>query len=99
MIGYVSRNYNPSATNQLEMYPWEFTGQESGWSGTQTVAVPSSPTSGSASPTQAIPTINTGPIINTYWGLNYGEVIIIVILAVIALLLAVLIPVIRGRKK
>ena len=97
MIGYVSRNYNPGATNQLEMFPWEFTGQESGWSNTQTVTIPGNVTA-SPSPTSALPTINTGPIVGTYWGLTIGEVIIIAILAVIAVLLTILITVIHGRK-
>jgi hypothetical protein len=49
MIGYQSRIYNPNATNPLEMYPWCFTGGESGWSNTQTITsaenVSPSPTS------------------------------------------------------
>ena len=102
MIGYTSRVYNASATNQLEMYPWEFTGQQSGWSNTQTVTIPGNETSAtpntSASPTQAIPTINTGPIVTPDSGLNFAEIIVIAILAVIALLLAILLAVNHRRK-
>jgi len=39
MIGYVSRVYNPNATSQLTMFPWQFTGEKSGWSDTQTLAI------------------------------------------------------------
>ena len=37
MIGYVHRVYNPNWTNQLEMYPYVFTGKTSGWSATRTI--------------------------------------------------------------
>jgi hypothetical protein len=39
MIGYVHRVLNPNATNQLEMYPYVFTGEASGWSNIQTITV------------------------------------------------------------
>ena len=39
MIGYVSRVYNPNATEPLLMYPWQFTGETSDWSNTQTVTI------------------------------------------------------------
>ena len=39
MIGYVSRVYNPNATSQLTMFPWQFTGEKSGWSATQTLTI------------------------------------------------------------
>ena len=39
MIGYVHRIPNPEATHMLEMYPWVFTGETSGWSATQTITV------------------------------------------------------------
>jgi hypothetical protein len=103
MIGYVSRVYDSSATNQLEMFPWKFTGQESGWSSTQTVTLPGNAATTtpntSSSPTQTNPTINTGPVVNSYGGLSLGEIIIISILAVIAVLLAILTIVMHERKK
>jgi hypothetical protein len=48
MIGYVHRVHNPNATSHLEMFPYLFTGETSGWSETQTITLPtfaSSPTS------------------------------------------------------
>jgi hypothetical protein len=42
MIGYVHRVFNPNATNQLEMYPYYFTGETSGWSETRTITIPTS---------------------------------------------------------
>ena len=53
LIGAVHRGYNASATNQLEMYPYVFTGRMSDWSNTQTVTIPA--TSTSASPTPTVP--------------------------------------------
>jgi hypothetical protein len=97
MVGYWSRT--------IEFNSQHFTLQENTFSNMQTVTTPqgqavATPT-GSASPTQAMPTINTGaatPITQTFLGLSYGEIIIIAILAVIAVLLAVLIAVLRSRK-
>ena len=40
MIGYVQRVFNPNATSQLEMYPYVFTGETSGWSDTRTITIP-----------------------------------------------------------
>lgn len=39
MIGYIHRVFNPNATNQLEMYPYYFTGETSGWSETRTITI------------------------------------------------------------
>ncbi len=36
----ISRIYNPRSTNQLDMFPRSFTGQESGWINTQRVTIP-----------------------------------------------------------
>ncbi len=55
MIGYISRVYNPNATIQIEMYPWQFTGQTSGWSNIQTINLVDGSVSISSSPT-ATPT-------------------------------------------
>ncbi len=49
LIGCTHRAYNSSETDQLNMYPWVFTGEMSTWSDTQTVAV--SGTTVSPSPT------------------------------------------------
>ncbi len=60
MIGSIHRIFNPNATNQLEMYPYVFTGESSGWSNTQTITIP--PNSSDVSPPPAqYPTINTSP--------------------------------------
>jgi hypothetical protein len=40
MIGSIGRQFNPNATSQLDMYPYVFTGETSGWSNTQTVTLP-----------------------------------------------------------
>jgi hypothetical protein len=39
MTGFVHRVFNPNATNQLEMYPYVFSGETSGWSNTQTLTI------------------------------------------------------------
>ena len=49
LIGAVHRGYNASATNQLEMYPYVFTGETSDWSNTQTITI----TEGSISPSSS----------------------------------------------
>ncbi len=54
MIGYIHREYNPNHTSQLDMYPYVFTGETSGWSPTQTITILDSP-----SPTEFEP--NFGP--------------------------------------
>jgi len=92
MSGIVHRVFNPNATNQLEMYPYEFTGEESGWSNTQTITIntddatilytsssPSSP-----SPTPTVTSVSNFP--------NSSLLLITTItLVVIAFLLAVII--------
>jgi hypothetical protein len=40
MFGHIERGFNPNATNQIEMYPYVFVGQKSGWSDTHTVTLP-----------------------------------------------------------
>lgn len=45
MIGYVHREYNPNSTSHLDLYPWVFTGETSGWSEIQTITIPESPIS------------------------------------------------------
>jgi hypothetical protein len=39
MIGYIHRVLDPNATSQLDLYPYVFTGEESGWSSTQTITI------------------------------------------------------------
>jgi hypothetical protein len=56
MIGYVHRVNNPEASCMLEMYPWVFTGETSGWSESQTVTLESSATPTPDEPTEPEPT-------------------------------------------
>lgn len=51
MIGNIHRVFNPNATNQLEMYPYVFTGESSDWSSIQTITIPDTSTSASPTPT------------------------------------------------
>jgi hypothetical protein len=51
LIGAVHRGYNASATNQLEMYPYVFSGEMSDWSSTQTITLPSTSTLPTSTPT------------------------------------------------
>jgi hypothetical protein len=39
LAGYIHRVWNPNATSQLDMYPYVFAGEESGWSNTQTITI------------------------------------------------------------
>ncbi len=40
LAGYIQRISNPISTSQLDMYPYVFTGESSGWSSTQTITIP-----------------------------------------------------------
>jgi hypothetical protein len=40
MMGSIGRQFNPNATSQIDMYPYVFTGETSGWSNTQIVTLP-----------------------------------------------------------
>jgi hypothetical protein len=51
LAGSVHRGYNPNATDQLNMYPYVFTGETSGWSNTQTATVPQT----DATPSPTVP--------------------------------------------
>jgi hypothetical protein len=61
MIGYVSRVYNSNATSQLDMYPWQLTGETSGWSETRTITIPTTSPSPTNSPSPT-PTSSPSPI-------------------------------------
>jgi len=43
LAGYIHRVWNPNATNQLDMYPYVFAGEESGWSNTKTLTISPTP--------------------------------------------------------
>jgi len=55
MIGYVSRVYDPNATG-IDIYPWWFTGETSGWSNTQTITISESQTPTPSPATSPTPT-------------------------------------------
>lgn len=59
MIGYIHREYNPNHTSQLDMYPYVFTGEKSGWSSTQTLNI------GESSTITPSPTVPEFPITAT----------------------------------
>ena len=56
MIGQIGRVYNPNAASQIDMYPYEFEGQTSAWSTTQTITVPANTplSANSPSPTSSL---------------------------------------------
>ncbi len=61
MIGQIGRVYNPNAASQIDMFPYEFEGQTSAWSTTQTITVPANTplSANSPSPTSPLnPTIS-----------------------------------------
>lgn len=69
MIGRISRQFNPNATSQIDMYPYVFSGETSGWSNTQIVTLPTktplNPNPTSSSPTTTpttCPTSNSVPL-------------------------------------
>jgi len=83
MIGYVSRVYNPNANgNQLDMYPWEFTGETSSWSPTQTVTIPANSTSASTSPN-----LTSTPTAPEFPSLTIPIIILVLVVVIVSLLL------------
>jgi len=62
MIGSIHRVFNPNFTGQLDMYPYVFTGEESGWSNTQAITIPDTSASASPNPTPT-PTVPEFPML------------------------------------
>ena len=67
MIGSIGRQFNPNATSQIDMYPYVFTGETSGWSNIQTITLPAntplSPNPTSSPTTTPTPTPSQIPLI------------------------------------
>lgn len=61
MIGSIHRTSNPNATNQIEMYPYIFTGEMSNWSSAQTIIMPAT---SALSPTPTVPEFPTLAILS-----------------------------------
>ena len=97
LIGYVHR------VLQGQEAPWYFTGEESGWTNTQTITIgTSAPTATPSTPPSATPQetpvpTQSGPQTATVLGLGWGEFAIIVLLSVIAVLLVIAIVYLRKR--
>jgi hypothetical protein len=51
MVGSIHRVFNSNFTNQLDMYPYVFTGETSDWSNTQTITIGETSASPSPNPT------------------------------------------------
>jgi hypothetical protein len=100
MNGIVHRVFNPNATNQLEMYPYEFTGEESGWSNTQTITINTDDATNlytSSSPSSPTPTSIATSVSNFS---NSSLLLITTIaLVVIAFLLAIIISLLLYMRK
>ena len=77
LAGYIHRVWNPNATNQLDMYPYVFAGEESGWSNTQTLTISPIP---SPSPEPTPEPISTALVI---------AIVILVAIGTIALVVAI----------
>jgi len=92
MIGYIHRSYNPNHKSQLDMYPYVFTGETSGWSNTQTVTIPDSSSSVTPTPTESLPNMGptSPPNTNSDLTVTLAWIIIgILVISVISLLLYV----------
>ena len=86
MIGSIGRQLNPNATSQIDMYPYVFTGETSGWSNTQTVTLPAN-TPLSPNPTPS-PETTPSPLPNPYVTPIIGvTIMVIVFLASLSLLI------------
>ncbi len=106
MIGYVSRVYNPNATSLLDMYPWEFTGQTSGWSNTQTVTIPANvplssspaPSSSTSTSSPSSSTSTTAPT-STQSPTSIYEILIASFVALVVVFLGVIALIMRGKRR
>lgn len=81
MVGSIHRVFNPNATNQLEMYPYVFSGETSDWSNTQTITMPEEANSDSE-------TTSTPTNMDTTKAHSYVDFSLIIALIVIAVLVA-----------
>jgi hypothetical protein len=111
MNGSIQRVSNPNATNQLEMYPYVFTGETSDWSNTQTITIPEGSTSTSTSPNPTLSPTTLGPtytIIPTSTESNGNSgnsitlplnIIIIIIAAIMLLAVTLSVLLLRRHRK
>jgi hypothetical protein len=70
MVGSIHRVFNPNFTNQLDMYPYVFTGETGDWSNIRTITIPSS----ELSPTPSVPEFSlwTIPLLLTIMAASAG---------------------------
>ncbi len=102
LIGYGHREYDPSQTVQILMWPWVFTGQTSDWSNTQTLTIPGRSESVSPTPTTpenptATPYLPEVGVPTSKGGVDWTEIGLFAALGVIIVLFAII--VIMRRKK
>jgi hypothetical protein len=87
MIGYIHRGYNPNHTSQLDMYPYVFTGETSGWSNTQTIILATAQPSSTVSEfTPLPPTDGNAPHLEL---IDYLLLISIIIVVIVVLSLLI----------
>ncbi len=93
LIGYVGRGSGFAS--------WYFSGEESGWSTTQTVDIPANePTANprtSLSPTTSATTVPSGSQTPVLFGLDWLQVVAVTLLVVIAVLLGLVVVYLRKR--
>jgi heme/copper-type cytochrome/quinol oxidase subunit 2 len=77
LAGYIHRVWNPNATSQLDMYPYVFAGEESGWSTTQTITVSPIP---SPSPEPTPEPISTALVIAIVILVAIGTIALVVVI-------------------
>jgi hypothetical protein len=100
LIGYVHRGYNPNATDQLQMWPWIFTGETSDWSNTQTITISLNQTSTSSPPPSQSPTATPSPPSDAnQQGFSWTEISLFAALGVIVALLVVIALIRRKQTK
>ncbi|NLB55065.1 MAG: hypothetical protein GX811_04755 [Lentisphaerae bacterium] len=104
MVGWVSRVDNPDAASQFGRYIWQFTGENSGWSSTQTITIGENsggePEQSSVNPNEmSVPNQQLGAQSAVMQpGIDWTQISLFAALAVIVALLAVIALVHRNRK-
>jgi len=90
LIGATHRGYNANATNQLDMYPFVFDGETSGWSSVQTLTIPES---SQETPVPTPPNTQNSTVL----GLDWVQLALLTLLGAIVVLLVVVVVFLRKR--
>lgn len=93
MIGYIHRMIVEGG-----MVPWVFTGEKSGWSGTQTLTIGEPTQTAVPSASQSSTSPNANPTVSQVFGLDWSRVAVVVLLGMVVVLLVFVVFYLRKRR-